>query len=148
MFLVPQRMEGHDYGTATPPPADSGAWTKMVAWWNGSTDPLAVDAFEATGDNTREAPYAQLYPRLCTRSNVYRVHYRVQLLKKSRSTNPAEWDETKDQVVAEYRGSSVVERYLDPHDQAVPDMAGTINTADALDDYFRYRVVDKQPFAP
>jgi uncharacterized protein (TIGR02600 family) len=146
MFLVPKRMEGHDYGGVSDPA--NVKWTEMVAWWNGSTDPLAVDAFEATGDNTREAPYAQLYPRLCTRSNVYRVHYRVQLLKKSRSTNPAEWDETKDQVAAEYRGSSVVERYLDPHDQAVPDMIGTINTADALDDYFRYRVVEKQPFAP
>ena len=147
MFLVPKRMEGHDYGGVADPA--SVKWTEMTQWWNGApNDPLAVDAFEATGDNTREAPYAQLYPRLCTRSNVYRVHFRVQLLKKSRATSPAEWDDTKDQVVAEYRGSSVVERYLDPHDKTIPDMIGTINSSDALDDYFRYRVVERQPFAP
>lgn len=147
MFLVPKRLEGHEYGGVADPA--NVKWTEMTQWWNGAPgDPLVVDAFEATGDNTREAPYAQLYPRLCTRSNVYRVHFRVQLLKKSRATNPAEWDETKDQVAAEYRGSSVVERYLDPHDKTIPDMIGTINSSDALDDYFRYRVVERQPFAP
>jgi uncharacterized protein (TIGR02600 family) len=144
MPLVPKKIEGRNYGEANS--LADPTWQKTNEWWNG--DPAVVDAFEATGDNTREAPYAQLYPRLCTRSNVFKVHYRVQLLKKSRSTNPGEWDETKDSVAAEYRGSSVVERYLDPNDTDIPDMVGTINTSDALDDYFRFRVVDKQPFAP
>lgn len=144
MPLVPRKIEGRNYGSANS--LRDPTWQKTNEWWNG--DPAVVDAFEATGDNTREAPYAQLYPRLCTRSNVFKVHFRVQLLKKSRSTSPAEWDETKDSVAAEYRGSSVVERYLDPNDMDIPDMMGTINTSDALDDYFRFRVVDKQPFAP
>ncbi len=34
-----------------------------------------------TGDNLRERPYANIYPRLTTKSNTYTVHYKVQALK-------------------------------------------------------------------
>ena len=37
-----------------------------------------------TGDNVKERPYANLYPRLTTRSNTYRVHVVAQSLRKNR----------------------------------------------------------------
>lgn len=111
MFLVPKRIPGHDYGTA-PDPKDLDA-AGMTTWWNGSADDDA-DAFEATGDNLRESPYAQLYPRLCTQSNIFRVHYRVQVLKKARGTLPDVFDDTRDSIVSERRGSDVIERRFKP----------------------------------
>ena len=156
MFLVPKRFgesetggtgstSDHDYGKAKP--TIGLAYNKMVDWWSGQPG-NAADAFEATGDNTRESPYAQLYPRLCTRSNVFQVHYRVQLIRKSRSTAVDTVDLTKDQFAAEYRGSTTVERYLDPNDKEVPDFASTGNTTQALDDFYRYRIISRQPFTP
>ena len=101
-----------------------------------------------TGDNLREAPYAQLYPRLCTRSNVFTVHYRVQLLRKSRSTPPAKWIEGKDNVAAEYRGETTIERYLDPTTIKVPDFVAAKRVTEAMDDYYQYRIVRRKQFAP
>ncbi len=46
-------------------------------WDNGSTTGNTV-----TGDNLREKPYADLYPRLTTKSNTYTVHFRVQNAQK------------------------------------------------------------------
>ncbi len=153
IWLVPERLNDHDYGTLpgglpkTPPTGD-GAYKNMLTWWEGTDLTSAKDGFEATGDNTREAPYAQLYPRLTTRSNVFTVHYRVQLLKKSRTTKIDEWDEAKDNVAAEYRGSTVIERYLDPTQKGVTDFAETLNTSEALDDYYQWRTVRRTQFAP
>lgn len=156
MFLVPKRYgepdeaggttqnTGRDYGSAKP--TGGLTYEQMLQWWHGQGNTL--DAFEATGDNTRESPYAQVYPRLCTRSNVFQVHYRVQLLRKSRATRPDAWDETKDQVAAEYRGSATVERYLDPNDRDIPDLVGNWNSGQALDEFYRYRIVNRQPFVP
>lgn len=156
MFLVPKRYgepdeaggttqdTGRDYGGAKP--TGGLTYEQMLQWWNGQGNTL--DAFEATGDNTRESPYAQVYPRLCTRSNVFQVHYRVQLLRKSRATRSDVWDETKDQVAAEYRGSATVERYLDPNDRDIPDLVGNWSSGQALDEFYRYRIVDRQPFVP
>ena len=77
-----------------------------------------------TGDNMREKPYANLYGRLTTKSNTYTVHFRVQSLQKVRSTNPAQWVDGTDKVTSEYRGSTVIERYLDTSDPTIPDFAG------------------------
>lgn len=157
MFLVPKRFgeaeekggssqpSAHDYGSAK---ATSGlAYDQMLDWWR-SQNANQPDGFEATGDNSRESPYAQLYPRLATRSNVFQVHYRVQLLRKSRSTASTVWDDVKDQVAAEHRGSTVIERYLDPADKKIPDFAAQSSGTESLDDYYRYRIVSRQPFAP
>lgn len=156
MFLVPKRygepdrvgstsqLSEHDYGSAK---ATTGlTYDQVLQWWHGQEG--SVDAFEATGDNTREAPYGQLYPRLCTRSNVFQVHYRVQLLRKSRATRADVWDEKKDQVAAEYRGSATIERYLDPNDRDIPGLITSWNSDRALDEFYRYRIVNRQPFVP
>jgi hypothetical protein len=118
----------------------------MLTWWEGNPA-QPDDAFEATGDNSRESPYAQLYPRLCTRSNVFTVHWRVQLLRKSRATKPNEWDATRDTVAGEQRGATMIERYLDPNADKLPDFARA-SRGDAVDDYYRWRIVSRKPFTP
>ena len=97
-----------------------------------------------TGENTRERPYANLYARLTAKSNVYTVHCRVQVLKKSRSTGVAEWDEGKDGVSSEYRGSSVIERYVDANDTKLPDFVSDVTKR--VDDFYKFRVVNTKKF--
>ncbi len=90
-----------------------------------------------TGDNVREKPYADLYPRLTTKSNTYTVHFRVQTLRQvPRSTTGnssayAIWEEGKDYVLGEYRGATTIERYIDPADTRFnqwTNTTGTVNT--------------------
>ncbi len=140
MSFVPKRLTGHDYGDAADP-ANLSA-NDMPQWWKGSGN----DGFAATGDNLRESPYAQLYPRLCTQSNVYRVHYRVQTLKKARSTLPASFDESRDSVVGERRGSCVIERQFAPADATLDPV--TDNTAPSLHTQQRVVIVSHERFAP
>ncbi len=151
LHLKPKRLEstGSDYTSGLDPaPVDPEAisYEQTNEWWNGDpNDPLQVDAFELTGDNLRESPYAQVYPRLCTRSNVFKVHFRVQLISKSRSTPVNEWNVETEKIIAEQRGAAVIERYLDPNDPDIPDMtAGNI----ALDEFYRYRILSNEPFTP
>jgi uncharacterized protein (TIGR02600 family) len=154
-YLVPKRISGResDYLRGlTPPPLDPAVLKleQLNEWWNGAdpSDPLALDAFELTGDNLRESPYAQLYPRLCTRSNVFKVHYRVQLLGKSRATAINEWDLQRESIKAEQRGAMVIERFLDPNDPTIPDLATATASGVALDEYYRYRIISREPFRP
>jgi len=97
-----------------------------------------------TGDNVRERPYAGLYPRLTTRSNTFRVHCVAQTLKKSR-TSPADQMGDDDRVTGEYRGSILVERYLDPSRKSMPDFTDSMNE-DSLDAYYQYRVLETRRF--
>jgi uncharacterized protein (TIGR02600 family) len=106
-----------------------------------------------TGDNLREKPYADLYPRFTTKSNSYTVHISVQSLKKSPTTPADSWDSTRDRVTAEYRGSSLIERFIDVNDPTLPDfakLAATNPTAAELniDRYYRMRVVSTKRFNP
>jgi uncharacterized protein (TIGR02600 family) len=98
------------------------------------------DDFKLTGDNSREMPYNHLYPLLTTKSNTYTVYYRVQVLKKSRSSGAAVWDEDKDTVASEQRGSSVIERYVDAADTTLPDFATDLTKN--LDSYYKFRVIN------
>jgi len=102
-----------------------------------------------SGDNLRERIYTTLYPRLTTKSNSYTVHYRVQALKKTPGSDPGGWTEGRDQVVSEYRGSSTIERFIDPNDSRLPDFATETNPAITnIDQYYRFRVVQTKRFAP
>src|SRR5687767_7834930 len=73
--LVPgERTDGE-------PPAGNPSYDTMNDWWMGST---ANDGYKLTGDNVRESPYNNIYPRLTTKSNSYTVHVRAQSLKKAK----------------------------------------------------------------
>jgi hypothetical protein len=124
------------------PPDQTAA--SMEAFWNTNT---------LTGDNLREKPYADIYPRLTTKSNTYTIHVRVQALKKAAATAPDQWVAGRDLVNAEYRGSSLVERYIDLNDPRLPNFALLMandpkNPALNIDQYYRMRVISTKRFAP
>lgn len=107
------------------------------------------------GDNSRERPYTNIQNRITTKSNTFLVHYRAQVLKQARREGDSEygeWRPTTDTVQAEYRGSSIVERYVNPEADDIPDFARDFGGGDVdmvgLDAYVRYRVVNPRRFAP
>lgn len=103
----------------------------------------------AVGDNSRERPYSNIYARVTTKSNTFKVHYRAQIIKKAKGTDPGQWDPLMDQVVAEYRGSSIVERYVEPNDPDIPDYADSSGgSAPTIDQFYKFRVVNPTRFAP
>lgn len=100
------------------------------------------------GDNSRERPYTNIQTRLTTKSNTFQVHYRAQVLKQARRDNDADygmWRASTDTVQAEYRGSSVVERYVDPNGE-MPDFANP--NSPTIDEFYRFRVINPRRFAP
>lgn len=115
---------------------------------------LAMSAFwqnhKATGENIRERPYSNLYARLTTRSNTFRVHVRSQVIKKARSTNPSIFDADRDSILSEYRGSTLIERYIDPADTTIPDYgaAAAPLSLPPLDTFYKFRVVETKRFNP
>ena len=105
--------------------------------------------YKLVGDNSRERPYTNIQQRTTTKSNTFKVHYRAQVLKQSRRDSPSEystWKPELDTVQAEYRGSSIVERYVDPNDDRIPDFATDITAS--LSEYYQFRVVNPRRFAP
>ena len=116
-------------------------YSGMQAFWSGSNSSL-------TGDNSREHPYADIYPRLTTKSNTYTVHFRVQTLKKVHNTKASQWIEGTDQVTGEYRGSSTIERYLDTSNPNIPDYATAAGPQPPLDTFYKFRVLETKQFVP
>jgi uncharacterized protein (TIGR02600 family) len=111
-------------------------FTGLDGLWNG-----ANGSDRLTGDNLRELPYAQLYGRLCTRSNSYTVHLRVQVLKKlTEDPHQDVWNEGTDLVLGDWRGSYQIERYLDP--------AASSPAAGQPLGLYRFRVISARRFAP
>lgn len=116
------------------------------------------DKNQVTGDNVREKPYADLYPRITTKSNTFTVHYRVQTLRQRPFTGKASdqdayyrtFDESRDRVLSELRGHATIERYLDPEDPRFqPGAVDKLNVEkDSLEDAYRFRVISNQRFSP
>ena len=104
------------------------------------------------GDNSRERPYTNIHQRLTVKSNTFKVHYRAQVIKQSRRTNGSgyqKWMPELDSVLAEYRGDSVVERFVDPNLTTIPDFANLLDPfSENLDDFYEFRVVNPRRFAP
>jgi hypothetical protein len=108
--------------------------------------------FAGVGDNVRERPYADIYPRLTTKSNTYTVYYTVQAIKNP-SSDPTQWNETAGAVLGQYRGSTSLERYLDPNDPNIPDYADGTNPINnpnklSIDHFYKWRVISSDAFAP
>jgi hypothetical protein len=109
-----------------------------------------------TGDNSRERPYADIYPRLTTKSNTYTIHMRVQTLQKLNSdadmqpnSPPGQtWTEGSDVITGEYRGSETIERFVDPSNSNIPDYVTAGLTASPIGQFYRFRVVNAKQFAP
>jgi uncharacterized protein (TIGR02600 family) len=145
---------------ATPLVTYDSASQNIQNWWYsnpGNTADLTGQQCRKslTGTNMRDRPYADIYPQLTTKSNSYTVHYRVQVLKKIPTTPANEWIENQDQIYSEYRGSSLIERYIDPNNTSIPDFATTYPTSiqgnatpQALDNYYYYHVLSVRKFSP
>lgn len=104
-------------------------------WWKNDK--------ELTADNVRERPYTTLYPRLATKSNTFTIHLRVQTLAKSKYSDVDKFDYRKDRITGEFRGSYLVERYLDPNltDPGYDPYKDPINQ-------YRFRIVHMSKFNP
>lgn len=102
-----------------------------------------------TGENIRERIYTTVYPRVTTKSNTFTVHVRAQALKQAPGANPAVWDEARGSVAGDYRGSTTLERFVDPNNSSIPDYAAGFGAGVApLDSFYRWRVVQNRQFAP
>ena len=126
-------------------PRDSVAnytWPGFDTKWYGND-------FALVGDNVRERPYAEIYPRLTTKSNTYTVHFKVQAIQGS-ALNPTQWNENSGAIKAEYRGSTTLERYVDPTDNNIPDYGdGTDPTAKtSIESFYKWRVISNNAFPP
>ena len=145
MFLVPRTDDIDPAGTT----AIAGIPTTLSGvtngWWTSSN---ANHSPTITGDNQRESPYNQLYPRVTTKSNTFTVYYRVQVLKQTGTGGWDKWDEAKDVVLAESRGSETIERYVDPNDPNIPDFANPDNYSKNLAPYYRWRTLSAKQFVP
>jgi hypothetical protein len=125
-----------------------------------STSAFSIDWYKAggnyalVGDNVRERPYTDIYGRVTTKSNSYTVYYTVQALKNAQSaTSQNQWNENAGVILSEYRGSTTLERYIDPNPTpALPDFAAVPGSAagagTTLEPYYKWRVVENHQFAP
>jgi uncharacterized protein (TIGR02600 family) len=120
--------------------------------WAAVNDSTFWSTNTLTGDNSKERPYARIYPKLTTKSNTYTVHYRVEVLKKRPNSDAAIWTEAQDKVVSTYRGSTTIERYVNPRDPDLPDYASMISLpptgADALPNFYKFRILGERQFNP
>ena len=132
-FLVPQ-AQGINAVSA------NAVRTEMNMYWSNH---------RLTGDNTLERPYANIYPRLTTRSNTFRVHFRAQTIRKARSSDPQTFVEAQDSITAERQGDALVERAIDPNDPALMTgdfdyigkaVSGSLSTAKSLDTLYSWRI--------
>lgn len=118
------------------PEGEEGSTEAMRHFWN---------THRLTGDNSKERPYASIYPQLTTRSNTYRVHFIAQSLTKARSSASEQFDPDRDQITATERGSALIERYIQPDDKDIPNYTAEEN-ATPLQNHFNYRVTSVQRF--
>ncbi len=117
------------------------SWTSdaaaTAAWYGPS--------FAGVGDNVRERPYADLYPRLTTKSNSFKIYYTAQALQNPTSNPAAQWNEDSGVILGEQRGSSTLERDIDPTDTNIPDYASN-SGAPSLETFYRWRIVESSTF--
>jgi hypothetical protein len=101
-----------------------------------------------TGENLRERPYSHIYPRLTTKSNVFNIHYRVQTLRNAPSSDPEVWDEGKGHVVAELRGNTLIERFIDLNAAGAVAVDYAIDAGANAESLYRFRVLSAKDFNP
>ncbi|MGB8352357.1 MAG: Verru_Chthon cassette protein A, partial [Chthoniobacteraceae bacterium] len=146
IFLVPQYVVN-----TTNPPLGSPVYSGMAAWWLGASQ-AAGNGFKLTGDNLREEPYGQIYPRLTTKSNTFTVHVQTQSLKKAPNTPANQFIPGQDQVTGEFRGSFIIQRYLDPNSDTLVHADGKTpaneNDPDAMVGPYKFRIISTKRFAP
>jgi uncharacterized protein (TIGR02600 family) len=145
VWLVPDKNEGGKYDGDRP-------WdlSYVIGQMTGGRREGFWPDHRLTGDNLRERPYANLYPRVTVRSNVFKLHMVAQTLQKARSTEVKTFDSVRDAVTAEWRGSCLIERSADSLDTALTKIDYTNLDASKLDvarvprvdRFYTYRVTE------
>ncbi len=115
--------------------------------WDGSGTSWRQfwDRHRLSGDNTLERPYAGLYSRLTTRSNAFRLHYRIQILNKNERSAPDRFDPEHDSVVSDHHGAKVIERKLNNESPDLPNFlstAGKFRNRSRLESFYQVIVRD------
>jgi hypothetical protein len=116
------------------PEGQSGDRAAMREFWS---------RHRLTGDNAKERPFANIYSRLTTRSNTYRVHYRVEVLQPVAPDGNGRTPREGLVVAAMQEGSAVIERRLDPSHPDLPDAVAAVKAGQlppSLDLYHEWRV--------
>ena len=76
----------------------------------------------------------------------------MEVLKKRPNSDAAIWAEAQDKVISTYRGSTTIERYVNPRDPDLPDYASMISLpptgADALPNFYKFRILGERQFNP
>jgi len=138
-------------GTEGSPTSNGGDPNVNIPYTPLEMNSVAAAGFWATrqltGDNTKERPYANLYGKITTQSNTFRVFYKAQIIRKARSVAPDQFEPGRDRVASEYRGTTLIERKLDANDPLLPDYAASPGAA-PLDRFYRFRVLETKRFAP
>lgn len=151
--LIPKKVSGTSPSvltTATNPAQTEGGDPDVNTPYNDTEDMKTFwEARALTGDNARERPYAHIYQKITTQSNTYRVHYRAQTIRKARSVPANEFNPQLESINADYRGSALIERRINPDDPTIPDYALPSNyDAEPLDRHYKFRVLENKRFAP
>lgn len=115
VFLAASQLCEHDLV----PQGQSGQRDAMRRFW--ATHRL-------TGDNSKERPYANLYGRLTTRSNTFRVHFRAESLPATPADAQGRLDVTSLEPTASIEGSAVIDRHLDPANPDLPDAVAALRS--------------------
>jgi|GEM_PF-648190 len=156
-YLYP--AEVNSAGSSSTPPVWVQNDSQIKNFWSNNT---------LEGDNVREKPYADLYPRVTTKSNTFTVHMRVQKLRMPQGSKPEDyrkWVERENAIAAEYRGESQIERYIDPQDRRFDPNDSTIPSSEkinvdarkfvagnpqtrSLEFAYRFRVLHTKRFSP
>lgn len=130
VFLTPSQICEH----YLVPEGETGDREAMRRYWA---------RHRLTGDNVRERPYANLYSRLTTRSNTYRVHFRVEVLHAAAPDDQGRFDARAMAVAARQEGSAVIERSLDPANPDLPDAVASLKAGvlpPSLDHFHDWRI--------
>jgi uncharacterized protein (TIGR02600 family) len=139
--LVPASR--NPFSISSKPPLTANATASQVTTYVNDFWADTTLGGAGTADNLRERPYTTIYPRVTVKSNTYTVHLRVQSLKKRPGSDPQTFDQTKDTVTSEYRGSFLIERFLDPNASNF-----TITDANSTLGPYKFRVVNTKQFSP
>jgi hypothetical protein len=144
--LIPKDISNHVSAGFTPTTPLSAFESKLSAFWA---------AHRLTGDNSLERPYSHLYPRLTTRSNTYTVHLRVQTLPPNPRNASFILKPSQAQPAGEFRGSFLIERYLDANSATLVDSTGAPTALPTSGDPsglalgpYRFRTLSSKHFTP
>ena len=145
--LIPKKTSVGETAIGSPN-SDSIRRPTMAQFWNRN---------QITGDNTRERPYSNIYQKVTTRSNTFRVYFMAQAIKKAKSVAPDQIDLNKDTVTGEYRGSALLERFLDFSSAERGSAASPfLDYADgsspftkpSLENFYHFRIIEMKQFSP